>query len=127
MAKENKSQSTKVDLAATKAFEVKKKKMVCMGKETDVVFRKLPERPAMGQWVAKAKAEGRRPVFLEDGFGNWPELSQCTYEAAPGIICERDVEVVMRDGCKTYCDIYRPKDQENIPVIIGYSWFGKRQ
>lgn len=127
MAKENKSASTKVDLAQTKAFELKKKTQVCCGKEVDVMFRKLPERPAMGQWASKAKAEGRLPIFLEDGFGNWPELNPRTYEAFPGVICEQDVEIVMRDGVKTYADIYRPKDAVNIPCIIGWSWFGKRQ
>ena len=127
MSKQNKSASSKVDLAATKAFELKTKKQICMGKEVDVVFRKLPERPAMGQWASKAKAEGRLPMFLEDGFGNWPELNPRTYEAAPGILCDQDVEIVMRDGCKTYADIYRPKDAVNVPCIIGWSWFGKRQ
>lgn len=126
---ENKSKSTKNDLSLTKAFELKKKKIKYSpdGKELDVVFRKLPERPAMGQWAAKAKAEGRLPLFMEDGFGNWPELNPRTYEAAPGIICEQDVEVVMRDGCKTYADIYRPKDADNVPCIVAWSWFGKRQ
>ena len=124
---ENKSKATKNDLSKTKAFELKKKTVICCGQETDVVFRKLPERPAMGQWAAKAKAERRLPIFLDDGFGNWPELNPRTYEAAPGIICEQDVEVVMRDGCKTYADIYRPKDMENVPCIVAWSWFGKRQ
>lgn len=129
MAKENKSQEAIIDLNQTKAFEIKKKQVKYPGRDEEitVVYRKLPERPAMGQWVAQAKEEGRLPMFMQDGFGNWPELNPRTYEAAPGIICEQDVEVVMRDGCKCYCDIYRPKDATNIPCIIGYSWFGKRQ
>jgi len=97
-----------------------------MGKETDVIFRKLPPRPERGHWSKQAKEEGRLPVFLFDGFGDSPELNPRTYEAAPGIICEQDVEIKMRDGTKTYADIYRPKDQENVPCILAWSWFGKR-
>jgi len=125
--KENESKEASIDLSVTKSFGVKKKTMLCNGKHTTVVFRKLPERPAKGQWVEKAKKEGRLPVFLDDGFGDWPELNPCTYDVNADIVCDRDVEVVMRDGVKCYCDIYRPKDALNIPCIIGYSWFGKRQ
>ncbi len=32
----------------------------------------------------------------------------------------------MRDGTITYCDIFRPKGQTNVPVIISYSFYGKR-
>ena len=42
------------------------------------------------------------------------------------IIYERDVAVEMRDGRKLYCDIYRPKDQTDIPAIVAWSPFGKR-
>jgi predicted acyl esterase len=121
-----KSVEATVSSEETKAFELVTKKTLCMGKETDVVFRKLPERPARGQWAKNAKEEGRLPFFLRDGFGDWPELNQRTYEASPGIICEQDVEIVMRDGTKTYGDIFRPKDQGNIPCIISFSWFSKR-
>ncbi|MDR0719928.1 MAG: CocE/NonD family hydrolase [Treponema sp.] len=121
-----KSQSATVSSEETKAFELVKKTVKCMGKDTEVMYRKLPLRPERGQWAKKAKDEGRLPVFLFDGFGDFPELNPRTYEVSPGIICEQDVEVVMRDGCKTYADIYRPKDQTNVPCVIGWSWFGKR-
>lgn len=52
-----------------------------------------------------------------------------TYEAAPGIICEQDVAVEMRDGIKLYCDIYRPAtsgEDEKTPVILAWSNYGKR-
>ncbi|CUQ27753.1 hydrolase CocE/NonD family protein [Dorea longicatena] len=32
----------------------------------------------------------------------------------------------MRDGVTIYVDIYRPKDKTNIPVIISWSFYGKR-
>ena len=38
----------------------------------------------------------------------------------------QDQEVVLRDGTKIYCDIYRPKDVEKVPTIVSWSWFGKR-
>ncbi|MDR1572618.1 MAG: CocE/NonD family hydrolase [Clostridiales Family XIII bacterium] len=94
--------------------------------EIDVVYSKLRERPPIGEGSKKAKEEGRLPVYVEDGFGDYPELNPRTYEAAPGIICEQDVEVVLRDGSKAYCDIYRPEGETNIPCIIAYSWFSKR-
>lgn len=52
-----------------------------------------------------------------------------TYEAAPGIICEQDVAVEMRDGAKLYCDIFRPASSgpdEQVPVILAWSNYGKR-
>lgn len=52
-----------------------------------------------------------------------------TYEAAPGIICEQDVAVEMRDGAKLYCDIFRPVSSgpdEQVPAILAWSNYGKR-
>jgi len=49
-----------------------------------------------------------------------------TYIAEPGIICDQDVAVKMRDGVTIYADIYRPAGQTDIPVIISWSPFGKR-
>lgn len=61
-------------------------------------------------------------------FNFCPKVNQRTYEAEPGIICEQDVAVKMRDGITIYCDIFRPADtKEKIPVIISWSPFGKRQ
>lgn len=60
------------------------------------------------------------------GQGFCPPFNQRTYEAAPGVICDQDQEVVMRDGTKIYCDIFRPDTTEKVPVIVSWSWFGKR-
>ena len=60
------------------------------------------------------------------GQGFCPPFNQRSYEAAPGVICDQDLEVVMRDGAKIYCDIYRPDTTEKVPVIVSWSWFGKR-
>jgi len=83
-------------------------------------------RPAFGEAAAHALEEGRKPQFMRDGFGDFPVLNPRTYEASPGIICEQDVMIPMRDGTKTYCDIFRPTGQTDIPVIISYSFYGKR-
>lgn len=66
------------------------------------------------------------PGMASMGMGITPDLNPRTYECAPGIICEQDVAVEMRDGVKIYVDIYRPKDKTNIPVIISWSFYGKR-
>lgn len=66
------------------------------------------------------------PGMNSMGMGVCPELNPRTYECAPGIICEQDVAVKMRDGVTIYVDIYRPKDKTNIPVIISWSFYGKR-
>ena len=78
--------------------------------------------------------ETRRPAPLDEGathalatFGFCPPLERRTYLAEDGIICEQDVPVKMRDGIIIYADIYRPVDETNIPAIISWSMFGKRQ
>jgi uncharacterized protein len=53
-------------------------------------------------------------------------FNQRTYIAEPGILCEQDVPVKMRDGVTLYTDIYRPNGQNNVPVIVSWAPFGKR-
>lgn len=60
------------------------------------------------------------------GMGVCPAYNPRTYECAPGIICEQDVGVKMRDGVTIYVDIFRPKDKTGIPVLISWSFYGKR-
>jgi predicted acyl esterase len=65
---------------------------------------------------------------LEAGFviNYYAPFEPGTHLLEGGIIYERDVAVETRDGRKLYCDIYRPKDQTDIPVIMAWSPFGKR-
>jgi predicted acyl esterase len=102
------------------------KKIDCNGEQIDVIFRKLKPRPAFGESAARALAEGRKPVYMRDGFGEAPFPNPRTYEVCPGILCEQDVIVPMRDGTKTYCDIFRPAGRTDVPVIAVYSFYGKR-
>lgn len=53
-------------------------------------------------------------------------LNQRTYSPEAGIVCDQDVAVKMRDGVTIYADIYRPEGAVNIPVIISWSFYGKR-
>jgi uncharacterized protein len=53
-------------------------------------------------------------------------FQQRTYMPEDGIICEQDVAVKMRDGVTIYADIYRPVGQLGIPVILSWSFYGKR-
>lgn len=94
--------------------------------EVEVIFRKLKPRVPVGEEINRILAEGRTPVFLKDGYGNTPELNPRTYQVCPGIICQQDVEIVMRDGTKTYGDVFRPEGDAKVPAIIAWSWFGKR-
>jgi predicted acyl esterase len=45
---------------------------------------------------------------------------------SPFIVRMQDQVVVMRDGTKIYCDIYRPEGDGRYPTIVSWSWFGKR-
>ena len=54
-------------------------------------------------------------------------FNQRSYEVRPGIICEQDVAVPMRDGVILYADIYRPADSSvKAPAILAWSNYGKR-
>ncbi|RCX16043.1 hypothetical protein DFR58_11224 [Anaerobacterium chartisolvens] len=78
--------------------------------------------------------KARKPLTKEEieanngevTFAFCPEFNQRTYIAEPGIICEQDVAVKMRDGVIIYADIYRPEGMTDIPAIISWSFFGKR-
>lgn len=83
--------------------------------------------------------ETKRPFPLEEDFdlskigglaatahGFCAPFNQRTYEAAPGIICDQDVAVPLRDGTTIYVDIFRPADSGPVPLIVSWSAFGKR-
>lgn len=94
------------------------------GKEFDTIYR-YARKPVANQGDIDLANSDDPMARMGQGF--CPEFNQRTYEAAPGIICEQDVEVVMRDGVKIYCDIFRPANtKEKIPAIVSWSWFGKR-
>lgn len=60
-------------------------------------------------------------------FSYCAKLNPRTYEAGPGIICEQDQAVQLRDGTTIYADIYRPNNTtEKVPCIVSWGYFGKR-
>ncbi len=112
------------------------KKMMFGGEEIDAIYRDA-RRPAPLEVLQK---ESEAPSEENDenwdglgeknlggaGFGFCPELNTRTYIAEEGILCEQDIPVTLRDGTVIYTDIYRPEGETNIPVIIAWSYFGKR-
>ncbi len=89
-----------------------------------------------GEVIDKVYAKELIPVPLEE-FEQLSEgekklhkpypFCQRTYEAAPGIVCDQDVAVEMRDGVTLYCDIFRPaNDAQKVPAILAWSNYGKR-
>lgn len=106
----------------SKKQEIIRKKQKFGDEEIMVAYR----RAAKPQPIGTAAKKSKTPTYVVDGLGDSPPLNQRTYDAGNGIICEQDVAVPMRDGTITYCDIYRPAGQTNIPVIIAWSFYGKR-
>ncbi len=99
-------------------------KEVFQGEEIEAIYR-VARKPVENQ-EAVDLANSEDPM-ARMGQGFCPAFNQRVYEAAPGIICEQDVAVKMRDGVTIYTDIFRPKNcTDKIPVIVSWSWFGKR-
>lgn len=95
------------------------RKEIYNGEEIEVFYRKAL-KPVSPEYLASLPLEER------EGLGAAPEINQRTYYPRPGIMCEQDVEVTMRDGVVIYADIYRPVTEEKVPVILSWSFFGKR-
>jgi uncharacterized protein len=96
--------------------------------EIETIYRETRRPMPVGD-IKKTKesADGLDEKSLEgSALGFCAEFNQRTYVAEPGIICEQDVPVKMRDGIIIYTDIYRPEGQTGIPALISWSYFGKR-
>ena len=104
--------------------EIIRKKQKFGDEEIEVAYRHAQRPKPLG--TAASAVQGRLPTYVVDGLGDHPPLNQRTYDAGNGIVCDQDVAVPMRDGTITYCDIYRPVGQTNIPAIIAWSFYGKR-
>lgn len=89
-----------------------------------------------GETIGKVYAKELKPVPMDE-YRRLPEderrlckpypFDQRTYEAAPGILCEQDVGVEMRDGTVLYADVFRPSNaDERVPAILAWSNYGKR-
>jgi hypothetical protein len=112
--------------AAPRVPKIIRKKQKFGEEEIEVAYRKSAPHEPIDAPLARPPAKGQLPYYCVNGWGNWPPLNPRTYEIGNGIICEQDVAVPMRDGTITYCDIYRPANQTDIPVLIAWSFYGKR-
>lgn len=57
----------------------------------------------------------KAPVYWDRRYTkNLDKLSKPVYTVA----LETDVEIVMRDGVKLYCDVYHPAEIEKAPALI---------
>ncbi len=99
------------------------RKEVFQGEELEAIYRVSRKPTEIDPSLDISAAED---PMAQMGQGFCPAFNQRVYEAADGIICEQDVAVTMRDGCVIYCDIFRPDTDKKIPVIVSWSWFGKR-
>ncbi|WP_326974884.1 CocE/NonD family hydrolase [Caproicibacter sp. BJN0012] len=97
------------------------------GQEFDVVYVKGTTGKTKRQ-MDEMRASGNVNVDPAAAmFSYCAELNPRTYQAGPGIICEQDVAVKMRDGVTIYADIYRPSDSAGkVPCIVSWGYFGKR-
>ncbi len=94
------------------------KQEVLGGETVDVIYCPA-KRPVDPKDLDPAKmGQARRGIC--------PPLNPRTYMAEPGIICEQDVAVKMRDGVTIYADIYRPEGETGIPAIVAWGFYGKR-
>lgn len=79
------------------------------------------EPPSIGSYY---KGFNPRVETLPAG---WNELDGMSLTS--DITVEHDVTVTVRDGCKLYCDIFRPADSgpnNKVPAIVAWSPFGKK-
>jgi len=102
-----------------KKAELITKKETIDGVEMETIYRKALT-PVTPEYLAGLPLEKR------EGLGAAPALNFRVYSPAEGIICEQDVPMELRDGVTIYSDIYRPDTVAKVPVIIAWSFFGKR-
>lgn len=89
------------------------------GENVEVIMRPML-RPATQEELDRMDPETR------EGYKFLSPLNTHTYIAAEGIECMQDVPVTMRDGAVIYVDIFKPVGEEKYPLLISWSWYGKR-
>lgn len=62
------------------------------------------------------------PVYWDRRYAkNLDQLSKPIYT----VTLESDVEIILRDGCRIYADVYRPAELDKAPALIAWSAYGK--
>ena len=67
----------------------------------------------------------RKARAIGQSGGTFPPLEP-SVSVNDGIVIERDVPVILRDGTTIYTDIYRPENAASVPAIVAWSPYGKR-
>lgn len=89
------------------------------GEQVDVVMLPMMKPATQEELDAMTPEERETHGFMGP-------LNTHTYLAAPGIECMQDTPVKMRDGVTIYVDIYKPVNSGPVPLIISWSFYGKR-
>lgn len=111
-----------MDIPKPPEVELFAKKETFNGVELETLYRqaRTPVDPEEGLDLSKLGG------MASTAHGFCAAFNQRTYVTDDGLICEQDVPVKLRDGVTIYTDIFRPKDQTNIPVLVSWSMYGKR-
>ena len=89
------------------------------GEQVEIVMTKMMT-PCTPEEFEAMSLEEREHAKIQ------PALNQRTYSPEEGIICMQDIPVKMRDGVTIYVDIYKPEAEGKYPLIISWSFYGKR-
>lgn len=74
------------------------------------------------QEFLKCSGLDRVPVYWDRRYTkNIEQMSKPVYTVA----LEEDVEIILRDGCKIYADVYHPAEIQKAPSLIAWSAYGK--
>jgi len=101
------------------AFEYITKTVDMSGEPVEIVMRSMM-KPCTPEEYEALSLEERESAKIQ------PAFNQRTYSPEDGIICMQDVAVKMRDGITIYADIYKPEEEGKYPLIISWSFYGKR-
>ena len=118
-------------MAEEKEYKGIYKKMTFGGEEFEVPFAKgnpgksREELDEIKRRLAEDPDAGDGEMVATMGF--CAKYDPHTYMTdIPGVLCDRDVACVLRDGVTIYADVYRPANiGEKVPVICVFAPFGK--
>lgn len=99
--------------------EVIKKSVNMSGEMVEIAMTKMMRPCSSEELAALSPEEKEYARFLSP-------LNQRTYIVEDDIVCMQDVAVKMRDGITIYVDLYMPMEKKKYPLIISWSWYGKR-
>lgn len=95
-------------------------KTVDMSGEPVEIFMTKMMKPCTPEEYEAMSVEEREHAKIQ------PPMNRRVYSPEDGIICMQDVPVKMRDGVTIYADIYKPEEEGKYPLVISWSFYGKR-